>query len=194
MAFGTGQHPTTQMALVALQELIQPDAHVLDLGAGSGVLAIAAIGLGADDAIAVDTEVQAYEACISNAALNGMQDNIRSVHGSLDDVSADGPFDLILANINAATVTRLAQGIHDALKPGCYVVAGGIIEERVPGCVDALRLPASPSSARSRTATGAASSVSATSLGNALDGPSDTLSRPEARNGFLSLRAHRHER
>jgi ribosomal protein L11 methyltransferase len=139
MAFGTGQHPTTRMALVALQELIQPDAYVLDLGAGSGVLAIAAIGLGARYAIAVDTEVQAYEACISNAALNGMEAKIRSVHGSLDEVSADGPYDLILANINAATVTRLAQGMHDVLKPGCYMVGGGIIEERLPGVEEALR-------------------------------------------------------
>ncbi len=138
MAFGTGQHATTRMALVALQELITPDAHVLDLGAGSGVLAIAAIGLGARYAIAVDTEIQAYEACISNAALNDMEEKIRSVHGSLDDVAADGPYDLVLANINAATVTRLAQGMHDVLKPGCCVVAGGIIEEREPAPVAAL--------------------------------------------------------
>jgi ribosomal protein L11 methyltransferase len=138
MAFGTGQHPTTRMALIALQDLLPPDAHVLDLGAGSGVLAIAAIGLGARDAIAVDTEVQAYEACISNAALNGIEKQIRSVQGSLDDVAADGPYDLILANINAATVTRLAQGMYDVLKPGCYMVGGGIIEEREPGVVEAL--------------------------------------------------------
>lgn len=139
MAFGTGQHATTRMALLALQELITPAAHILDLGAGSGVLAIAAIALGARDAVAVDTEVQAYEACISNSTLNGMQDRIRSVHGSLDDVMDEAPYDLVLANINAATVTRLAQGMHDALKPGCYVVAGGIIEEREPGCVEALQ-------------------------------------------------------
>lgn len=139
MAFGTGQHPTTRMALIALQELIRPDAHVLDLGAGSGVLAIAAVGLGARDAVAVDTEVQAYEACISNAALNGMEDRITSVHGSLADVEAQGPYDLILANINAATVSRLAQGMYRALKPGCYVVAGGIIEEREPGCAAELQ-------------------------------------------------------
>lgn len=139
MAFGTGQHPTTRMALIALQELITPGATVLDLGAGSGVLAIAAVGLGAESAVAVDTEVQAYEACISNAALNRMEGRIRSVHGSLDDVTAFGPYDLVLANINAATVTRLAGGVHDALKPGCAVVAGGIIEEREPGVIEALQ-------------------------------------------------------
>jgi ribosomal protein L11 methyltransferase len=126
------------MALLALQELITPDAYVLDLGAGSCVLGIAAIGLGARYTIMVDTEVQAYEACISNAALNDIEGKVRSVHGSLDDVAADGPYDLVLANINAATVTRLAQGMHDVLKPGCRVVAGGIIEEREPGCVEAL--------------------------------------------------------
>jgi ribosomal protein L11 methyltransferase len=139
MAFGTGQHSTTKMALLALQELITPGAHVLDLGAGSGVLAIAAVALGARFVVAVDTEVQAYEACLSNAALNGMSDRIRAIHGSLEDAAAEAPFDLVLANINAATIIRLAPGIHDVLRPGCYLVAGGIIEERETACLEALR-------------------------------------------------------
>ncbi len=138
MAFGTGQHPTTRMALLALQDLLPPHAYLLDLGGGSGVLAIAAVALGADYAIAVDNEPQAYEATIANAELNGMADHIRSVYGSLEEVEDDGPYDLILANINAATVTALAQGMYDCLKPGCYVVAGGIIAEREAGCVRAL--------------------------------------------------------
>jgi ribosomal protein L11 methyltransferase len=138
MAFGTGQHPTTKMALLALQELIEPGAHVLDLGAGSGVLALAAIALGARDAVAIDTEMQAYEASLSNAALNDMSNRIEAVHGSIEQAANRTPFDLVLANINAATIIRLAPALYEALRPGQYLVAGGIIEEREAACREAL--------------------------------------------------------
>ena len=138
MAFGTGQHPSTRMCLQLAQELLRPGDYVLDLGTGSGILAIAAVGLGARGCIAVDIEEQAVKAALANVGLNGASARVRLVAGSLDAVAKDGPFDLILANINAATVSALARDMHAALQPGREVAAGGVIRERERECRSAL--------------------------------------------------------
>ncbi len=142
MAFGTGQHPTTRMCMAALQdEGVGTKAapyRVLDLGSGSGILAIAAIALGAKWVLAIDTEEQAVEASISNTALNGMQDQITVRGGSIEAVGKDGPFDCILANINAAAVSSLAQAMADEMKPGAWLAAGGVIAEKEPGARAAI--------------------------------------------------------
>jgi ribosomal protein L11 methyltransferase len=137
MAFGTGQHPTTRMCLAAMQER-GPLSRVLDLGCGSGILAIAAIALGAESVLATDTEDQAVSATIANVALNGMQDRIETRAGSIDVVQNEGPFDCILANINAAAVTALAAAMAAEMKPGGWLAAGGVIAEREAGARAAL--------------------------------------------------------
>jgi ribosomal protein L11 methyltransferase len=139
MAFGTGQHPTTRMCLLALQELMQPGDYVLDLGSGSGILAIAAIALGAKSALATDTEEQAVAATQSNSALNEMQSKIEVRPGSIEAVGGDGPFDCIMANINAAAVTALAGAMAQQLKPGAWLAAGGVIAEREQAPREALQ-------------------------------------------------------
>jgi ribosomal protein L11 methyltransferase len=140
MAFGTGQHPTTRMCMQALQDRMKPGDVVLDLGCGSGVLAFAAVYLGAaGDVICIDTEEQAVAATISNAALNGQSDRIVARLGSIDQVLDDGPFDFVLANINAATVTALAKGFAAHMKSGAYVAAGGIVAERQEAPLAAMR-------------------------------------------------------
>lgn len=149
MAFGTGQHATTRICLVALQELVEEQGtwnreqgerggRVLDLGCGSGVLAIAAVALGVGSIVAVDVEEQAVAAARSNAALNGMEDRIEVRHGSVGVVADDGSFDLVLANINAATIAALAGDIARLLRPGAALVASGIIEERAEACAAAV--------------------------------------------------------
>jgi ribosomal protein L11 methyltransferase len=138
MAFGTGQHPTTRMCLALLQELLRPGDRVLDLGTGSGILAIAAIGLGAESCVAVDIEEQAVKASVANVALNGLDAQISVSLGSLDLAASQAPYDLVLANINAATVIALAQGMHDVLKPGREIAGGGIIEPRLGDCLAAI--------------------------------------------------------
>jgi ribosomal protein L11 methyltransferase len=143
MAFGTGQHPTTRMCLKALEQQAtgnrqQGIERVLDLGCGSGILAIAAVGLCAGRVIAVDTEEQAVKAAIANAALNDASGKVEVIHGSLDAVADQGPFDLILANINAATIAFLAIDLAHALAPDGALVAGGIIAERQEAPLAAL--------------------------------------------------------
>jgi ribosomal protein L11 methyltransferase len=118
------------MCIQGLQDKMQPGDHVLDLGSGSGILAIVAVALGARSVLATDTEEQAVQASIENAALNAMQDTIVVRPGSIDAVGGDGPFDLILANINAAAVSALASSIAAEMKPGAWLFAGGVINER----------------------------------------------------------------
>jgi ribosomal protein L11 methyltransferase len=130
MAFGTGQHPTTRMCLQALQDRMHSGDYVLDLGSGSGILAIAAVALGAQSVLAVDTEEQAVKMTRENVGHNGMSDRIETREGSIEAVAADGPFDIILANINAAAVASLAGDMASRLKPGGWLAAGGVIEER----------------------------------------------------------------
>jgi ribosomal protein L11 methyltransferase len=113
--------------------------RVLDLGSGSGILAIAAVALGAEWVLATDTEEMAVKASIENAALNGMQDRITVRPGSIEAVGRDGPFDVILANINAAAVTSLVEAMAKQLKPGAWLFAGGVIAEREAGVAEALR-------------------------------------------------------
>jgi ribosomal protein L11 methyltransferase len=139
MAFGTGQHPTTRMCIQGMQDVLEEQGtrnkeqglgKVLDLGSGSGILAIVAVALGADWVLATDTEEQAVQASVDNAALNDMSERITVRPGSMESVGDDGPFDLILANINAAAVSSLAAAMAAEMKPGAWLFAGGVINER----------------------------------------------------------------
>ena len=131
MAFGTGQHPTTRMCLAAMQEIDLKGLRVLDLGAGSGVLGLAAVALGAKYCLAVDIEEQAVTAAIANTKLNRSQDGVDVRHGSIEAAASASPFDVVFANINAAAISSLAQEIANVMKAGGTLLAGGIIEERL---------------------------------------------------------------
>ena len=138
MAFGTGQHPTTRMCIQSLQDRMRPGDYVLDLGSGSGILAIAAIALGASRCIATDTEDQAVQMTGENVEHNGMTDRVETRSGSIEAVGNDGPFDCVMANINATWISTLAKDIAAQLKPGGWVAAAGIIDERADLARDAL--------------------------------------------------------
>ena len=137
MAFGTGQHPTTRMCVLAAQELLPAGAEALDLGCGSGILAIVAVKLGARRCMAADIEEQAVSAARANVALNGLEDRITVVSGSLDAVPSV-PFDFVFANINAGTIIRLASELTSRMRPGAILLAGGVIFERESDVRDAL--------------------------------------------------------
>jgi len=137
MAFGTGLHPSTRLCLQLLEEHLQPGMCVLDMGTGSGILAIAAARLGASAVLAVDVDSQAIDSARHNVAVNGVADRVQVVQGSLDAVRAYGaatqsrPYDMVLVNILARVIVELVMaGLADYLRPGGLIIASGIIEEQ----------------------------------------------------------------
>jgi len=137
MAFGTGLHPTTQMCLTVLEEKVQPGAEVLDLGAGSGILAIAAAMLGARRVLAVDNDPTAVKAARENAAANGVDENVKLSCGSLPEVS--GCYDLVAVNILAKVIVEMSrEGLAKRVRPGGILIATGILADQEPKVVTAL--------------------------------------------------------
>jgi ribosomal protein L11 methyltransferase len=137
MAFGTGLHPTTRMCLLALEEQVKPQMSVLDLGTGSGILAIAAAKLGAGPVLALDTDSIAVEAARENVLLNDVQGQVVINQGSLDQ--ALGVYDLVVVNILADVIIALThEGLAERVKPQGTWVAAGIIEPQVVEVEDAL--------------------------------------------------------
>ncbi len=143
MAFGTGTHPTTQLCLIAAEELLAdwPAVDVLDLGCGSGILGIAAIKLGARRVLALDTDPLAVTSAQENAARNGVTDQITIQQGSLDTLRASSRhFDLLLVNILAKVIVEMCdQGLGDVLRAGGKAVFSGIIEDQADDVEAALR-------------------------------------------------------
>ncbi len=138
MAFGTGLHPTTRGCLTLLQAIDPMPAVVLDVGSGSGILALAALGLGADRAVCYDTDSLAVEATLSNAAANGLANRVAAHLGSLPAMPPGEPYPLVLANLVAAVLVDLAVPLAAHTAPGGTLLASGIIEGRADEVVSAL--------------------------------------------------------
>lgn len=135
MAFGTGTHPTTRLCLEAIRELLQPGAEVIDLGCGSGILAIAALRLGASRALALDTDPEAVRATLENAARNGVSEGLVVLPGSLAEAQAGtAPIrkaSLVLVNILAPVLLEmLHSGLTRLVAPGGHLVLSGILQEQ----------------------------------------------------------------
>lgn len=150
-AFGTGTHPTTRLCLQAVEALVRPGARVLDVGTGSGILAIAAARLGAAHVMALDIDPIAVKAARDNVRRNRVSRIVKVFLGSPDGLTPSGPihdppavsprgdadeatpalgqFDLILANITARTNASLAASLLPRLAPGGRLVASGILVE-----------------------------------------------------------------
>jgi ribosomal protein L11 methyltransferase len=129
MAFGTGLHPTTRGCLALLQEHGPMPSSVLDVGCGSGILALAAVGLGAERALALDTDPLAVEATRTNAERNGVAGRVVVREGSLPEVAIER-HGLVLANLVASVLIELAPRLAAHTAPGGSVLASGIIAPR----------------------------------------------------------------
>ncbi len=141
MAFGTGSHPTTQLCLGALEDLLQPGQTVLDLGSGSGILSIAAAKLGASQVLALDIDAIAVDATRQNARENGVEHRVNAQRGSHDClVSSARRFDLVIVNILARIIIEMArERLGEIVRPGGLAIFSGIIDSQADEVEDALR-------------------------------------------------------
>lgn len=129
MAFGTGTHETTNMCMQLLEKHLQNGMRVMDVGTGSGILAIAAARLGAKQVLAIDIDPSAVKVANENVTLNGVQDQVRVVVGDLCKSEAM-PCDLAVANIVADAICMLAGPLTRHLEKDRLLICSGIIRER----------------------------------------------------------------
>ena len=140
MAFGTGHHPTTRMCLEEIEKCISPGMRVLDLGTGSGILAIAAAKLGAAIVFALDVDAAAIQAASDNFRQNDVSRKVRLFPGTLPNPGVlPGSVDLVVANITARAIAEAAKPIAEALAPGGLLIASCIIQERQADVETALQ-------------------------------------------------------
>lgn len=138
MAFGTGTHETTSLCLETLDSLVKGGERVLDIGTGSGILAIAALKLGAGSAEGVDIDPMCVRTAGENAARNGVADRFKVLVGDLSD-KASGQYNIITANIVAAAILSLAPHVPVLMAPDARFIASGIIDERKDEVLAGLR-------------------------------------------------------
>ncbi|GLC32242.1 50S ribosomal protein L11 methyltransferase [Clostridium omnivorum] len=137
MAFGTGTHETTRMCIEALEKYVTNEKTVFDIGTGSGILAITAAKLGADEVIGVDLDPVAVDSARQNVELNKVHSDIKILEGNLMEV-VDGKADIVVANIIADVIIFLAEDVKKFIKDNGYFIASGIIRERSQDVVNKL--------------------------------------------------------
>ena len=146
LTFGTGAHPSTQMVMEAMEQLVQPNATCLDLGSGSGILSIAALRLGASRAIGVDIDPKAEDIARENAAYNGfsapaftaMTGNVTADRRLMDTLRQD-QYDLVLVNIVAEVIIGLSPVLPKLLSAHSTLICSGILDTRLEDVAAALR-------------------------------------------------------
>ncbi|HEX4823177.1 MAG TPA: 50S ribosomal protein L11 methyltransferase [Candidatus Polarisedimenticolaceae bacterium] len=136
MAFGTGEHETTRMCAAALEDLVRPGSSWVDVGTGTGILAIVAVRCGASRVVAVDNDPEAAHVAREVVARNRAETVIDVVEGSLD--AASGAFDGVVANVQSSFFLSQAQALASAVRPGGHLVVSGIVADDAGEVVAAL--------------------------------------------------------
>ena len=139
MAFGTGTHETTGMCVRLVEERVQPGMRVIDLGTGTGILAIAAAHMGAQDVLAIDLDPMAVRVAAENVRRNGFSGVIRAREGDLLE-RVDEVADVVVANIIADVIVHLCGPVKKHIAPGGTYICSGIAREKKDEVIGALRL------------------------------------------------------
>ena len=137
MAFGNGTHETTSMCLGLVEDYIKPGDMVLDVGTGSGILAIASVLMGAQSALGIDLDPVAVRVANENIERNGLSGRVHAQVGDLVK-GIDTQADVVFANIIADAVILLSRAVRAHMKPGGVFICSGIILEREQDVLDAL--------------------------------------------------------
>ena len=137
-AFGTGTHATTSLCLELLQDYIKDGLAMLDIGCGSGILAIASVLLGAEYAVGVDIDAQSVKTARENAEINGVSDRTEFIVGDLAE-KVSGRFPVVCANIVADVVIRLLDGAEKYIADGGVLIVSGIIDIRENDVLEAAQ-------------------------------------------------------
>jgi ribosomal protein L11 methyltransferase len=135
LAFGTGTHPTTAMCLKQLDKMLLDNKSIIDYGCGSGILAIAALLLGAKHAIGIDIDPQALLASRDNAERNGITDEQFPVYLTSDQPKIQA--DIVVANILAGPLVELAPQLTDMSNNKGHIVLSGILKEQQKAIINA---------------------------------------------------------
>ncbi|MGG4552653.1 50S ribosomal protein L11 methyltransferase [Paenibacillus humicus] len=147
MAFGTGTHPTTSLCLRTLEGVIQEGDEVIDVGTGSGILAIGAVKLGASRVLALDLDPVAVSSAIENTRLNKLEEQITVVESDLlsvlkqeagAELNVKLPVRVVVANILAEIILLFIDDVYQALQPGGYYIASGIYKNKEQAVKEAL--------------------------------------------------------
>ena len=133
--FGSGSHVSTRQVLELLEDIDLAHRTVLDVGSGSGVLAIVALLLGASHAVAVDVDPAAVAVALSNAALNGVADRLDATAVPLERIA--GTHDVVVANIGIAVLEGMAAGLLERTAPGGHLVLAGLLDDQADRAVAA---------------------------------------------------------
>lgn len=134
--FGTGRHPATQLSLMLLEEYVESGDRVLDLGTGSGILAVAAAKLGASEVLALDIEAAAVAVAQETVVLNGLSDVIAVGHGSIE--AAVPTYTVVAANIFPKVIIELASDLASIVRPAGVLVTSGSVDTRAKVTADAV--------------------------------------------------------
>ena len=137
MAFGSGTHETTGMCLELLEDAVHGGERVIDVGTGSGILAIGAALLGARDVLAIDIDPTAVKVARENVAHNHLEQTVTTLEGNLLE-KVDAQCEVCVANIIADVICMFAAPLNDHIVPGGLFICSGIIKEREQDVTDAL--------------------------------------------------------
>ncbi len=137
MAFGTGTHETTGMCVELVEKYIKPGVTAIDVGTGTGILAIAAAHMGATDVLAIDIDRVAVRVAEENARINGFEGLIRCKAGDLLE-NVDEQADVVIANIIADVIIMMAAPVRKHIKEGGRFICSGISSERKQDVLDEL--------------------------------------------------------
>lgn len=137
LAFGTGTHETTSLCLGVLEKVVTENSTVLDVGCGSGILAIASLLLGAKKAVGVDIDGLAVKTAKENAELNNVSDRFTAIEGNFTE-KVTGKYDIVVANIVADAIMFLSEGVKEFMKEDSIYIMSGIIDTRVDEVIESV--------------------------------------------------------